>query len=363
MGILSSKPTSYLGVDLSIDSIKLVELKPEKGKPQLVTYGYTESKSDVLQGDFISNTNITSALLKEVANKAKVTTTNALASLPISSVFTSVVKLNNLYKRDLGNKTRLKALLSSEIKKILPRPLEEMVFDFNLIPTEEIDKAQLNAKIETVRFLITASANESVKKYLEIFKQAGFQLTNLDIEAFALIRSLVGNDKSLLMIIDIGENRTTLSIVNMTMPVLNRSIQVGGSAITKALADNLNVVLGEAENYKLDLGIMMNQQKMNNYPKVVEDALAPIITEINYLIRTYYQQAGDYKRLDKVILTGGTSLLGNFLDKYISQTLDIRAYVGDPWARIVYPEELKPVLQEIGPRFSVAIGLAMREIS
>lgn len=357
-----AKPISYLGVDLSPDSIKIVELISEMGKPKLVTYGYTESKSDVLKGDFISNKNITSTLLKEVATRTKVTTNLVCAALPVASVFTSVIKLSNLLKKDLDNKPRIKSMLAEEIKKILPRPLEDMVFDFNLISNDEIEKAGGNTKLEIVRFLITASLNDTIKVYVDIFKQAGFELTNLDIESFALVRSLVGVDKSLIMLVDIGENMTTLSIVNYTMPIINRSIQVGGAAITKAITDSLNISLAEAENYKLDLGIMMGQQQMSNYPKPIEDALAPIVTEIKYLLKTYYEQMGQDKMLDKIILTGGSSLLGNFLDKYLINVLNIRTYVGDPWARVVYPEELRPILLEIGPRFSVALGLAMREI-
>ncbi|OGY42218.1 MAG: hypothetical protein A2Y67_01735 [Candidatus Buchananbacteria bacterium RBG_13_39_9] len=357
-----AKPFSYLGIDLSPDSIKLVELTSEKNKPKLVTYGYTESKSDILKGDFITNKNLTAVLLKELATRAKVTTNSALTALPIASVFTSIVRLSGLIKRDLDNKDKVRSLLSEEVKKILPRPFEEMVFDFNLIPSEELEKADRNAKLDSVRYLVTASTNEEVKKYVDIFKQSGFTLTNLDIEPFSLVRSLVGNDKSLIMIVDIGENKTALSIVNFGMPVINRSIQVGGAMITKVIADSLNITVSEAENYKLDLGIMMSQERMSNFPKSIEDVLAPIITEIKYLLKLYYEQISSEKILDKIILTGGGSLLGNFLDKYFTNTLDVRTYVGDPWARIVYPEELSPALIGIGPRFSVALGLAMREI-
>ena len=81
-----AKANSFVGIDLSPDSIKVVELRPERGKPQLVTYGYTESKSDVLKGDFIVNKNITSTLIKEVADQAKVTTNYALERID-ESVF------------------------------------------------------------------------------------------------------------------------------------------------------------------------------------------------------------------------------------------------------------------------------------
>ena len=357
-----AKQVSYLGIDLSPDSIKLVELVSENGKPKLVTYGYTESKSDVLKGDFVNNKNLTATLLKELADRAKVTTNLAAAALPISLVFSTVIKLFNLPKKDIDNKARIKSLLAEELKKILPRPLEEVVFDFNVIVDEDVEKAASGQKLAVVRFLVTASTNEVVKKYLDIFKQANFQLTNLDIESFALVRSLVGVDRSLILLVDIGENLTTLSIVNYAMPILNRTINYGGSIITKTIADNLNISIAEAENYKLDLAIMMQQQSMTTYPKIIEDALAPLVTEIRYLLKTYYEQMGQQKILDKVVLTGGGCLLGNFLDRYLTNTLNLRAYVGDPWARIVYPEELRPVLLEIGPRFAVALGLAMRDI-
>ncbi|MCX6740831.1 MAG: hypothetical protein NTY61_00310, partial [Candidatus Parcubacteria bacterium] len=42
---------SYLGVDLGSTSIKLVELRSEKGVPTLVTYGYAErAMGDIVRG-------------------------------------------------------------------------------------------------------------------------------------------------------------------------------------------------------------------------------------------------------------------------------------------------------------------------
>ncbi len=357
-----AKPFSYLGVDLSPDSIKVVELTVEAGKPKLVTYGYTESRSDILRGDFINNKNLTATLLKEICNRSKVMNNVASAALPVSSIFSTVIKLSNLMRRDLENKAKIKPLLIEELKKILPRPIEEVIFDFNLVMDEEVEKGVAGQKMPIARYLVTASVTEIVKNYVDIFRQANFQLTNLDIETFALVRSLVGVDKSLILLVDIGENLTTLSIVNYAMPLLNRTINYGGSLITKKIADTLNITIAEAENYKLDLGILMQQENMSAYPQIIEDSLAPLISEIRYLLKSYYEQMGQQKLLDKVILTGGGSMLGNYLDKYLTDALNLRAYVGDPWARIVYPQELRPVLAEVGPRFSVALGLAMRDI-
>ena len=49
MAIFGSSNQSYLGVDIGSSSIKVVELKNEKGRPKLVTYGYMEQSSQILR--------------------------------------------------------------------------------------------------------------------------------------------------------------------------------------------------------------------------------------------------------------------------------------------------------------------------
>ena len=39
--------------------------------------------------------------------------------------------------------------------------------------------------------------------------------------------------------------------------------------------------------------------------------------------------------------------------QYLDNALGVKTFIGDPWARVICPNELKALLQEIGPRFSV----------
>lgn len=360
MALFGSKEAHFLGVDLSPDAIKIVELKSSKGKPQLVTYGYSETKTDVLRGDFIENKNITSTLLKEVCNKANCSAKVAVAALPISNVFSTVVKVPKLQKRDLQDRTKLKQIISEQVRHILPMPIDEMLFDFNLLQNNGQQK-ESKGVVDGAKFLITASAKTLVKKYVDIFKQAGLQLSNLDIEPFALVRSLVGNDKSLILLADFGENNTSLSIIDNGIPVLNRGLNIGSGVVTQALSDQMGISIEDAEQYKYDLGVMATQGSLQQLPQPVLSGLGPIVAEMKYILKTFYQQMGNSRKVEKVIITGGGATLAK-LSEHLKQELDINTYVGDPWARIIYPQELQPVLQEVGPRFSVAIGLAMRDI-
>ena len=100
-------------------------------------------------------------------------------------------------------------------------------------------------------------------------------------------------------------------------------------------------------------------QGNRHVPNIIQDSLKPIISEIKYVF-DLYQRQGDSK-IEKIVLAGGSAFLPN-LPKYLTELLGLSVIIGDPWDRIVYPLDLEPVLQEIGPRMATSIGLAMRDI-
>ena len=170
----------------------------------------------------------------------------------------------------------------------------------------------------------------------------------------------MGDDKAPVMIVEIGANSTDLSIVRDSIPVLNRSLSVCASTVTNVLAQKLGMSFNQAEQYKLDLSFTLSDNpSQEGFPKIITDTLEPIVTEMKYLMDFYHSQ--NENKLEKIVLSGGGSLLLNLAD-YFSKRLDIKVIIGDPWSRISYPAEIKPVLMEVGPKLAVAIGLAMREI-
>lgn len=377
---LFSASQSYLGIDFDAYGVKVIELKNEGGRPRLVTYGYFDQDLDKIDnltnGNSQDNYTQTANLIKAVCRQAKTTSSKAVSALPAFSVFSSILNLPAMAKKDLPS------AVVWEAKKVIPLPVEEMILDWKVLednfagPAEAEIPAEKNflrpaeagekdfLKIEPlagkkyVKILLTAAAKDLVKRQMAIFKTAGLDLLSLDTEPFALIRSLVGNDRSSVVLVDIGSVVTNVSVVNNGIPVLNRSLDVGGLTVSKAIANSLNISLARAEQLKYDIGVTPEKAGQGSVPKIIEQALTPIVDELKY--SNFYKNQ-DQTNIEKVILTGGSSRLSN-LPEYLAQALGIRVFLGDPWARMVYPEELKPVLDEIGPRFAVAIGLAMRDI-
>jgi type IV pilus assembly protein PilM len=159
------------------------------------------------------------------------------------------------------------------------------------------------------------------------------------------------------MMVEVGANTTDISVVTKSVPFLTRSLDFGGLNVTKVLAKNLNIGLERAEQFKYDLGVSLENEAESEVPQSIIEAVSPILNEIKYMI-SLYESKHDSK-IEKIVLSGGASLLNNF-DKYLTKVLNLNVIIGDPWARISYPVDLKPVLKEIGPRFAAAIGLAMR---
>lgn len=376
-----TKPKSYLGIDVGASGIKLVELRQEKNRPVLFTYGLTAAKQDIhklqiklkedknvdtlLQKEAIVSVPVTdeqfseesiaaySDTIKKLCKASRVTSKNAVVSLPVSSVFHAVVTLPIVKKEELDH------LLKAEVKKLLPVPLEEMALDFQVLSTSTAEKSQ--------RVLVNAVPYKLIEFYSKVFAKAGLTLEALEPESTALTRCLIGKDQAVAMIVDIGSERTNFFIIDSGAPITHQTIESGGEKIDKILQNILGIEHELVERVKYDLfdflpsgdNANISEQK---WMEMLMPVLDPILKEIAVSLEVYLRQTGNEgKRPEKIILTGGMSLVP-YLPKYIEQKFNIKCYVGDSWARVVYQDGLKPILRQIGPRLSVAIGLALRSV-
>ncbi|PJA89859.1 MAG: hypothetical protein CO137_02000 [Candidatus Magasanikbacteria bacterium CG_4_9_14_3_um_filter_32_9] len=360
-----------LGVDFGAGGIKIVELKKTKERPQLWTYGIASADLDIhvdQQKEEVENpegkkeikvksVNIFAndprieeygELLKGLCAQSKVNTKKAVASLPVSYIFHAVINLPKVDKKELEHHVYAK------VKKMTPRPIEELQVSHQIIPPSSEDE-----KNKFMKVLVTAAPKDLVLFFTSIFQKAGLELTALETEAFALERALVGKDKSTSMIVDIGAERTNFFIADQGLPLTHRSIKFGGNYIDEFLMEKLGVSKEQVGQIKKDITLLPTE-KIDN--KMFESLIDPIVKEIQAGFDLFLHQMGnEEKRPDKVILTGGSAVFPPILN-FIKRYFDVRVFVGDPWARIATQESLRPILDNIGPRMSVAIGLAMRDL-
>ena len=364
-----NKIESYIGVDIGAEGIKLVELRATKGRPQRWTYGIAEEnltihansehgiatlapsaqggkKTETKNDEFgPERADYYGRLLKDLLKKAKVVGRRAASSLPVSHIFHTIINLPKVPEKEIDR------LVKAEITKVLPLPVEEMQIVYQPVPlSEEMAK-------HYIRLLVTAAPKNMVMFYTRIFQQAGLSLQELETEAFALARSLVGKDESLTMVVDIGAERTNFSLIDKGLPMTQRSLQLGGNLLDRVIADRLGVSAAEAQALKHDISnISATAVVIDPFIRFLE----PLAKEIQYHFDLYVSQSGNEGRKpEKIILTGGAAQFPPVID-YLKSQFELRVFVGDPWARVLYQDGLRPLVHEIAPRMAVAIGLALR---
>ena len=378
-----SKQKSYLGVDLGAGGIKLVELREEKNRPVLFTYGYTSTPLDVhkllseqgtapeqvrleqgqdirTQKKAIPPMDVSTdraeryaANLKAVCVAAKTVSKIASVSLPASAVFHSIVNLPPVGKNEFM------PVLKAEVKKLLPYSIDDMILDHQIIESMSTDK---NKKI-----MVSAVPKSIVDFYSRVFQRAGLILDALEPEPSALGRSLIGRDTAVTMVVDMGAERTNFYIIDQSVPMTSHTTESGGNKINrilqKALAvDEAAVPQIKADLYKNYLAGNSQAPERDKFISLLMPVIDPLVKQVEYSFGLYFSQGGnEQKRPEKIILTGGAAMVP-FLAEHLAETFKVKCYLGDPWARVICQDKLKPLLNEIGPRMSVAIGLALKNI-
>jgi len=375
-----SKTKTYLGIDIGAGGVKAVELELKKKRPVLSTYAIVSEKMPVHhEGRNINTTDrvlkihppeqreqiskksqedfdegkldFYRAVLKSVRKQAKIKSTTATVSLPVSAVFHAVVNLPKIDKKDFDS------ILNAEVKKLSPLPLEELSLDYQVISKNDDGVQQV---------LVNAVEKKRVNFYAKMFQGTGIVVEALEPESTALSRVLIGKDQSVSMIVDIGSERTNFFIVENAVPMTHHSIEMGGDRVNKILASRLGVGEEMIDQIKMDLfGSIFHNNTLVDEGKMLDlfsVAVEPIIKEIDYSFEVYLkQQLNQNKVPDKIVLTGGGAFMP-YLAKQIENKFNKRCFVADPWAKLVYQEKLRPLLNKIGPRMSVSVGLALRNM-
>ncbi|OGY75771.1 MAG: hypothetical protein A2295_03225 [Candidatus Jacksonbacteria bacterium RIFOXYB2_FULL_44_15] len=372
----------------------MIELGNRNGQAVLKNYAFAEKTSKIESSrteDIISRS---AEIIKKMYKEAGFTSRETVAALHNFDVFTSVI---NLPETDLAD---LESIIRVEAHKFVPIPLEDVVLDWKVVGAigdkhkkakdkkKAVEKPAPDKKESTkvksdetknaklaglapedllpkdergLEVLLTAAPRKLVKKYVEIFKAAELNLLSLETESFSYIRALLPkNDNSPVMVLNVGAVASDIIIVEKQIPVIIRTVDGGGFSITEAIAHNLGISIERAEQFKRDVGIYAPDGTDSNHVirQLVESAFVPVVNEISYSLELYKTRN---QNVEKILLTGGSAYLLHLSD-FLKSTFKIPVYIGDPWHRITYAPEMQKVLQEIGPMFTVAVGLALKQI-
>jgi type IV pilus assembly protein PilM len=332
-----SHKNSILGVDIGTANIKVAQIT-HGDAVVLDTYGIVNASFPLGGNDGYVIEKMADTL-KTLIDKAGVTTKRCTVSFPSTSVFTSVIELPSMSQSELSS------AVEYEAKKYVPLALSEIDLAWEILTGDPKETGSM------LKVLLTAVPKQINENYRKLLSQAKLDPIAGEIEALALIRSLVGLQAINCVIIDIGGKGTAINVIEAGVLKLSRNINVGGETITNKIAQALSITAQRAEQFKRDFGVSSS----TFIPQTIEPVLSIVKTEVKQLLAIY--QSHNVK-VDKIILAGGGAQLPGLVAYFKDLGTDIE--LGDPFGALVYGQELEPVLKRYALSLPVAIGLALR---
>jgi type IV pilus assembly protein PilM len=349
-------PKSTLGVDIGTASIRIVELGRRGQAHELKNYGEIATLFLKRSFNITKEKNATSLSSKEIAKaitaiikEAKIRTNEVIFSIPDYSCFFTSFALPPMSEKELPQAVRYEA------RSYVPLPLTEVTLDWSVIEGNVSDKSKTPLKI-----LAVAIPNEIVSQYQEIASLADLEMKAMEAEAFSLARTEQKKEIKSAALIDIGARSTTCNILEKGMLKMSHSFNLSGNELTEVLSRSLKVSYERAEETKREFGMLSEGGLERKSRPALLPIVDSILVEVKKVIQNYYIQEG--KGVEKIVLAGGTASLPGLKD-YFEAQLNKTVELADPFGGLIFPKILEDLLKEMGPAWTVAVGLALKDLA
>ena len=269
-----------------------------------------------------------------------------------------VFELDDVADAQLENAIRFRA------EEVLPIPLDQAVLDY-VVLGDDVRPDGTGSK----RILLVVAYREVVDRYLQACRRAGLQVVGIDLEAFALLRSLeppTDRDVSAgaLVGVAIGHDRTTIAVSTGHYCEFARVLDWGGWSLNVAIARELDRAPSEVEVIKRQLsfahetevdGLTLDQvQKTRNG---IQRALSTFARELVSSLQFYQAQPGALG-IGEIVLTGGTADMDGLTDA-LRELVGVPIRRGDPFKRLSVGPNVTDDVQH--GSLAIAIGLGIED--
>jgi len=331
-------PKRHLSIDIGSRNVKLLELVKERGSYQLlrirsVPIYYEPQSGYIPQYDEALKQAVITALPRDIKGSV---------SMVISgqSVFLRFVRIPRT------THGRLDQIVHYEAEQQVPFPLEEVVWDYQVI--KESDAGE--------DVVLVAVKKELINSLLSSFSEEDININLVDSAPLALYNALslsTGHQEK--VILDIGAKTTNL-LIPEGEKLWARTIMIAGDDITKAIAAKQNISFQEAEDLKIKFGLSPEM----GLEEPANSVLTDLLTEISSSVGYYKSQSGKERNFTGILLTGGSANLKG-MSHYIEDNLGIAVKTVDFFSKIKFSSQLR--LEEADRNiYGAALGAALREL-
>ncbi len=258
-------PTRILSLNLGSHTIGLAEFRtlPNSG---LILHGYRLREIVMeMAGEGLRHAQVELAL-RQMQDELQIKPRNVNYAVPGQSVFARFVKLPAVEEEKIGK------IIAFEAQQNVPFPIDEVVWDYQLVG---------GGADEQIQVVLVAIKSDLLDEMNSVVESTGLRTSIVDVAPMALYNAFRYNYSDLSdcsLLVDIGARTTNLLFIE-SGKIFSRSVPIGGSSITSAIAREFDESVPAAESRKKRDGFV-------SLGGAYAEAADPDVTRVSKIIRS-----------------------------------------------------------------------------
>jgi type IV pilus assembly protein PilM len=241
---MAKKLTSVLGIDIGSQNIKVAEVRAQGRDAVVSALGIIATPEGAVDHTGVYNPDSVGVALKQVLTECGATVPNAVVSIAgQASVLVRTLEVPRM------NPAELKEHMQWEINRNIPFAESTVVSDFKPLADEDPNSTNMDV-------VMAIAPQSAVDTIIACVKKAGRTTAAIDVEPLSLARSIVQSYDDIyagqtICVVDMGHKTTSINIYRNGKLLMPRQIPVGGEMFTKAISDEFQISMSEAEDKKV----------------------------------------------------------------------------------------------------------------
>ncbi|MBC8065995.1 MAG: type IV pilus assembly protein PilM [Chlorobia bacterium] len=241
---MAKKLTSVLGIDIGSQKIKVAEIRAQGRDAVVSAIGIIDTPEGAVDHTGVYNSDAVGSALKQVLAECGASVPHAVVSIAgQASVLVRTLEVPRM------NPTELKEHMQWEINRNIPFAESTVVSDFK--PLTDEDPSSTNMDV-----VMAISPQSAVDTMIACVKKAGRNTAAIDVEPLSIARSVIQSyddayTGQTICVVEMGHKTTSINIYRNGKLLMPRQIPVGGEMFTKAISDDMQISMSEAEVIKV----------------------------------------------------------------------------------------------------------------
>ena len=236
---LFGKSNTGVGIELAPERVNIVQIRKQRQGLKIQALTSVEVPEGLVTDGQITDPPGMAELIQQGLSQSKIKTSRVATGVPGRD---SIVRLIPV-PAELDDKELREMVLNHEAGLYLPYPREEADVDYQKLGYF-IDEDG----IEKVQVLLVATRKEVTDTYINTFEQAGLQIHILEINSFALIRTIRDQlrqfgPQEAAVLVDIEFDSSEIAIVVNGVPQFSRTVPIGMYQMQAALSRAMSLPL------------------------------------------------------------------------------------------------------------------------